>query len=290
VLITGSSGFIGRNLAEYLGDKYQVCAPSSFELDLLHEDVVRGFLKRRNFDVVIHTATTRSNRRLGTPPDMVYRNCRMFFNLARNEHLFGKMLHFGSGAEYDRRHALTRVAEEHFDTTVPVDDYGFSKYICAKAVRASAKIVNLRLFAVFGKYEAPEVRFISNACARVVAGLPIVIRQDTTFDYLYVTDLARITAWFIENTPSRREYNVCSGTARKLTDLAAMVASVSGRDPEIRLLNHRMGAEYSGSNQALLKETLYEFHPMQLAIGELYSWYAGRKDSLDPESLRFDGE
>jgi len=291
VLITGSSGFIGRNITEYLSDKYRLCTPSSGELDLLHEDAVREFLKRHKFDVVIHTATTRSNRRLGAPADMIYRNCRMFFNLARNEPLFGKMLHFGSGAEYDRRRALACAAEDYFDTAVPVDDYGFSKYICAKAIRTSNKIVNLRLFAVFGKYEAWDVRFISNACARVVTGLPIVIRQNIKFDYLYVNDLAKITLWFIENTPRRREYNVCTGTAYELADLATIVASVSGRDPEIKILNHRMGLEYSGNNQALLEEIRpYEFHDMQLAVGELYSWYAEHKDSLDPRLLQFDGE
>ena len=94
---------------------------------------------------------------------------------------------------------------------MPRDAYGFSKYICAKYIERSEKIVNLRLFGVFGAYEDYTVRFISNACCRALKGLPIVLRQDVTFDYLYVKDLAKITRWFIENNARHKAYNVCTG-------------------------------------------------------------------------------
>jgi UDP-glucose 4-epimerase len=106
LLITGGSGFIGRNLAEQLASTYEVLAHSSAELDLLNEQAVRDYLDVHRFDVIVHAATTRSNRRLAAPPDRLERNCRMFFNLVRNlvpnQERFEKMIHFGSGAEYDR--------------------------------------------------------------------------------------------------------------------------------------------------------------------------------------------
>jgi len=43
----------------------------------------------------------------------------MFFNLVRNQSQFGKMIHFGSGAEYDRVQLPPRVREDDFDTRVP---------------------------------------------------------------------------------------------------------------------------------------------------------------------------
>ena len=190
ILITGGSGFIGRNLAEQFASIYEVLTPSSSELDLLKERDVREYLTANSFDVIVHTATTRSNRRLAGPPDLLDRNCRMFFNLARNEGRFGKMIHFGSGAEYDRTYLPARVTEEYFDTRVPADAYGFSKYICAKYIERCDNIIDLRLVGIFGPYEDYTVRFISNACCRVLKGLPIVLRQDVLFDYLYVNDLA----------------------------------------------------------------------------------------------------
>jgi UDP-glucose 4-epimerase len=289
ILITGGSGFIGRNLAEQLASSYEVSAPPAAELDLLSELDVREYLRARHFDVVIHTATTRSNRRVAPPPDLLARNCRMFFNLARNQRQFGKMIHFGSGAEYERADLPARVREEYFDTRVPADAYGFSKYICAKYIERSDRILELRLFGVFGPYEDYTVRFISNACCRVLRGLPIVLRQDVMFDYLYVKDLAQITRWFIENDPCHKAYNVCSGHPVALTELARIVADVSGYNPEVKVARTGMGADYTADNSRMLAEIgAHQFWDLRRSIEDLYSWYARHKSTLDDEALQFD--
>ena len=296
ILITGGSGFIGRNLAEQLASTCQVLAPSSAELDLLNERAVREYLSAHNFDVIVHAATTRSNRRVAAPPDMLDRNCRMFFNLVRNlepnQERFGKMIHFGSGAEYDRGQLPPRVREDYFDTRVPRDPYGFSKYICAKYIERSDRIVDLRLFGVFGAYEDYTVRFISNACCRALKGLPIVLRQDIVFDYLYVKDLVRLTMWFIEHDARHKAYNVCTGQPVALTTLAQVIArvsaEVSGRTPSWNVLTKGVGPEYSADNSRMLAEMgQYQFWDLEASIRDLYRWYQ-QHDGLDAESLGFD--
>jgi UDP-glucose 4-epimerase len=289
ILITGGSGFIGRNLAEQLASAYDMSAPASAELDLLKEQDVRDYLNAHHFDVIVHTATTRSNRRVAAPTDLLDRNCRMFFNLVRNQESFGKMIHFGSGAEYSRAQLPARVQEDYFDTRVPADAYGFSKYICAKYIERSNRIVDLRLFGVFGPHEDYTVRFISNACCRALKGLPIVLRQDVVFDYLYVNDLASITSWFIENDARHKAYNVCSGSPAPLTELAHIVADVSGSNPTVSVSTGGMGPEYTADNSRLLAEMgNYKFWDMRRAISDLYSWYEQHESMIDAASLRFD--
>jgi UDP-glucose 4-epimerase len=289
LLITGGSGFIGRNLAEYLAPLYEVSAPSSPQLNLLDAAAVRGYLSANRFDVVVHAATARSNRRLGAPADLLDRNCRMFFNLVRNDGLFDKMIHFGSGAEYNRSSMPARVRENNFDTSVPMDPYGFSKYICAKYIARCDRIVNLRLFGVFGKYEDYTVRFISNACCRALKGLPVVIRQDAVLDYLYVNDLARITHWFISHEPHYKAYNVCTGEGVPLTQLAALVAELSERKPKVIVGTGGKGPEYTADNGLLLDEIGgFAFSKMPDSVDELYRWYKGQEQGIDCESLRFD--
>jgi|HubBroStandDraft_6_1064221.scaffolds.fasta_scaffold07551_4 UDP-glucose 4-epimerase len=289
LLITGGSGFIGRNLAEYFAPRYEVSAPSSSYLNLLDAPAVRKYLCTNRFDVVVHAATTRSNRRLAAPPDLLDRNCRMFFNLVRNDGLFGRMIHFGSGAEYDRADLPVRVREDYFDTSVPSDPYGFSKYICAKHIARSDRIVDLRLFGVFGKYEDHTVRFITNACCRAIKGMPIVIRQDVVFDYLYVNDLAKITDWFVNHEPHYKAYNVCSGAGVALTKLADIIAEVSGRNPEVIVRTSGMAPEYTADNALLLNEIgRCVFSKLPACMTELYKWYAEQEPDLDCESLRFD--
>src|ERR1022692_4482558 len=267
LLITGGSGFIGRNLAEQLASTHEVWAPSSAELDLLKEQEVPEYLSAHRFDVIVHAATTRSNRRLAAPPDLLDRNCRMFFNLVRNQGRFGKMIHFGSGAEYDRIQLPARVREDYFDTRVPRDAYGFSKYICAKYVERSDRIVNLRLFGVFGPYEDYTVRFISNACCRVLKNLPIVLRQDVLFDYLYAKDLAQITRWFIDNNARHKAYNVCTGRPEAITELARMVAEASGCNPSVSVIHGGMGPAYTADNSRLLGEMgEYQFRDVRSSV------------------------
>ncbi|HUI41527.1 MAG TPA: NAD(P)-dependent oxidoreductase [Terriglobia bacterium] len=290
LLITGASGFIGRNLAEQLRGDYEVTAPTRAELDLGDEEAVRQWFASRRFDVVLHSATVRSNRMTGEPANLCADNCRMFFHLNRHRRQYGHLLYFGSGAEYDRRHYQPRMNEEYFDTHTPVDGYGLSKYLCAKYCERVAKVTNLRLFGVFGKYESWQVRFISNACCRVIHGLPIVIRRDVLFDYLYANDLAAIVKRFIAHPAPQRAYNVCTGAPVLLSALAKMVAEVSGRQPEIVVREPGLGTEYSGDNARLLADMGgFTFTALTESVGELYRWYEEHKEEIDPAQLRFDG-
>ena len=290
LLITGASGFIGRNLAEQLRCHYDVAAPGQAELDLCDEDAVRRFFDSRQFDVVLHAATVRSSRITGEPPNLLADNLRMFFNLPRHRASFGRLLHFGSGAEFDRRHYRPRMSEDYFGAHTPADGYGLSKYVCAKHGEAIEGVTNLRLFGVFGKYEDWRVRFISNACCRVIHGLPIVLRRDALFDYLYIDDLATIVRWFIDHPPSERAYNISTGSPMALSELARIVAEVSGRNPAIIVREPGLGTEYSGDNTRLMAAMGgFQFTEMAESVGRLYAWHEAHKEEVDPDLLRFDG-
>ena len=179
--------------------------------------------------------------------------------------------------------------EDYFDTSVPTDPYGFSKYICAKYIARSERIVELRLFGVFGKYEDYTIRFISNACCRALKGLPIVIRQDVVFDYPYVNDLAKITDWFVSHEPHYKAYNVSSGAGVALMKLAQIDAEVSGRNPEVIVTTGGLAPGYTADNALLLSEIDgYAFLKMPACIEELYKWCLGQEGNIDRESLRFD--
>ena len=57
VLITGSSGFIGRNLLKLLlNNNFDIFSPSSKDYDLTKEDDVERIFKYKKFDSVIHLA------------------------------------------------------------------------------------------------------------------------------------------------------------------------------------------------------------------------------------------
>jgi GDP-L-fucose synthase len=289
LLITGGSGFIGCNLAEQYSGRHEVLAPSRNQLDLLDTAAVRDYLEAHRFDVVIHAATDRSNRGMAASAKLLDRNCRMFFHLACNTSLYGRMLFLSSGAIYDRAYSQSGMKEEDFDRRIPADDYGFSKYICAKAIDGMERVTEMRLFGVFGPYEDWRVRFLSNACCRAVWDMPVSIRQNVFFDYLDVGDLGWILEAFTRNKPRHKHYNVCTGRVLDLKTLAGMVVEASGKKLEIVIKNQGLGNEYSGDSHRLLEELPdFHFREMRESVERLYCWYEARKAAIDPAALHFD--
>ena len=289
IFITGGSGFIGRNLVEHLTKNHQVFAPSHKELELLDEKAVRDYFKGHKFDIVIHSAVRPGHRNTKDSSNQLYNNMRMFFNIIRNKEAFGKMIFLSSGAVYDVSKMLSKVKESDFDAHVPIDEHGFSKYIIAKHIERLDDVVELRIFGIFGKYEDYAIRFISNAICKAIFDLPITIKQNRKFDYLFIDDLMLVIDYFIKNKGSHKAYNATPDKAVELLSLAEKVKKVSGKNLPIVMGNRTMGFEYSGDNSRLKNEIeCIKFTNIGLSIKKLYEWYFNNKKMLNKEFLLID--
>ena len=279
---------MGRNITEYLGGKFKLSIPRRDELDLLDSEQVAAYLKQGNFDAVVHVAgigVSRSSTHVG----LYDSNTNMFLNLARNSGNFGRMIFLGSGAEYGKQRPIVKVKENDFGKVQPQDEYGRAKYFASEYISKHKNIVNLRLFGVFGKYEDYATRFISNAICRSLADMPIILKQDTVFDYIYVNDLARIMAYFIEHEPKKKFYNVGRGQGIELLALAKSVKELTQNPYEIEIKQQGMGKEYTCDNSELLKELgEFKFTPIEQAIKEMVDWYKKNWTKVDAEKLNFD--
>ncbi len=288
VLITGARGFIGKNLVEYLNnkkDKFKIFAPFHVELDLLDERKVEKYLIKNKINIVVHGANVGGSRK-AVVEDVLDKNLRMFFNIVRCRKYFDKLILLGSGGEYDKRKISPKVKEEDFDKFVPMDNYGYSKYIMSKYIEQSANMVNLRMFGVFGKYEDYEFRFISNTIVKNLIGLPIEIRQNVFFDYLYVDDCVKIIEWFIENQGDYKFYNLSSGSIIDLYTLSTKINKVSNYKSEIKIVNKGLNIEYSADNSRLLKQIQgLEFTPIDVSIYKLFKYYESIIDNIDKEKI-----
>src|SRR4030066_1887116 len=132
----------------------------------------------------------------------------------------------GSGALYDMRHYYPKMKEEYFDTHVPVDEHGLCKYVCGKYIQKADKMIDLRIFGIFGKYEDYAIRFISNMICKALFDLPLTIKQNRKFDYIYVNDLMPILDYFIQNTATYKEYNITPDQSIELYTLAEKVRMI----------------------------------------------------------------
>ena len=114
ILITGSSGFIGRNLKEKLPPKDQLFTPSHKQLDLLKENKVEKYINDNNIKYIIHTAKVGGLRGRDNK-ETFFKNLQMFFSITKAEKLVNRIIYFGSGAEFDKNRPLKNVCENDFD-------------------------------------------------------------------------------------------------------------------------------------------------------------------------------
>ena len=291
ILLTGASGFIGKNIVEsYLSKRYRILAPSHKELDLTVCKDVDKFFLNHDVDYVIHSAVKPGHRNAPNKDDLFYLNSRMFYNLLHNTSKFKKMIYLSSGSVYDMaRQDLDNVNEDFFGHFIPEDEHGFFRYVTAKYVEKIEKIVELRIFSIYGKYEDYAIRFISNALCKSIFDLPITIKQNRVFNFMYVDDLMPVLEYFIEYEAKNTTYNVCQDSPVNLLDVAKIVNEVTGKNLPIHIAESGMGYTYSGSNSRLHAEMpSLQLTSIKEGIGHLYDWYGNNKNLINRDLLLFD--
>lgn len=291
ILLLGGSGFIGRNIQDFFEkkDEYVVEAPPSGRLDLINEKSVDDYFHVRYFDVVLFFADYGTRIDKNKKDDKILEfNLRMFLNVEKNKEHYGVMFYSGTGAEYDKRYDIVEAKEEDEGKRIPGDDYGLMRYIIDRIIRQSDKIYDLKIFGLYGKYEPWQFRFISNCCCKALKGLPISIRQNLYFDYLYINDFLDILKMLLDSPPSAHALNITSGRKIDLETLAKIVVEVSGKDIPIIICKEGIGKEYTSNNDLLLKEIgNYEFTSYKDSIIELYQWYCENERIIDLEKLLY---
>lgn len=267
VLLTGGSGFIGRNISKYLKTVCELYIPGRKELNLLDENAVRSYLCNNHIDIVIHAANPNPVKNsLDKPETMFEDSMRVFMNLFHAHDCYEYMYTLGSGAEYDKSRDISMICEENAGRSIPYDSYGLAKYVMNELIEKSPKHCNLRIFACYGPTDH-ESKFITHVIHCCMKQEPITIRQNCYFDYMHVCDLAKILEYFIYHKPKYRAYNVCTGTRFTLMEIAEMVRRQMGTQNEITLLNEGWNKEYTGSNKRLLSEIgNYEFMGLEEGI------------------------
>lgn len=285
VMITGGSGFVGRNLREYLASDYELFAPSHKELELLDYDALERYVTENQIDVIVHGAI--HVPMFNGAEKEFFNDMQMFANLEKISHHVEKLIYFGSGAEFDKRYDIYMVKEEDLGKTIPTSEYGLAKYTMNMIARRSSNIYNLRLFGIFGKYELWNIKFLSNLCCKAIFDIPMTVRKDCYFDFISIENLAHVVAWFIENEPDWHDYNVCYGKPYLLSELAQIIKRISGKDLPITLLSDERNVDYCADNSRLLAQIPeLKITPMEEALENLYRYYENNQNLIDVDVLR----
>ena len=128
---------------------------------------------------------------------------------------------------------------------------------------------------------------MSNLCCKAIFNLPLTIRQECYFDFIYINDLGPIVKWILENNPKYHDYNVCSGKEYLLSQYANKIKQISGKDLKIKILHPEKNLDYTASNQRLISELGDGYiTEIDFALRDLYAYYESHLELIDYQALK----
>lgn len=285
ILISGAgpNGITGKSIKTHFQKKYTILSPGYHELNLTDDSAVRNYFNENKIDYVIHCATDRLRPTFPkcSNNNELESNLRMFFSLAAQAESFKKMIYFGSGAEFDKSTPIVNVQETSFGKSIPKNQYGLGKYIMNLYARKSSNIYNLRLFGTINKHERYTKNIISNLCAKAVERVPLIIKKDCRFSFVYIADVINLIEQIIEKTPSYNDYNLVTSENYLLSDLAKIVLNISKEDLPLIIGDKALNPEYTGCNRRLINEFNIHFTPIEESIRHVYNHFIKNNGTID---------
>lgn len=229
VLITGGNGYFGRSIYKGLSRYHTITSVNRRDVDLTHAGSLKRFFRDRYFDVIIHCAVVGGNRLRKESWKDCDENLMMYYNLLQYKDYFGKMIHFGSGAEL-----------YYSDTP-----YGFSKTVIRNSILHTKDFYNLRAFGVFDENEL-DTRFIKANINRYINKEPLSIHKDRKMDMFYMEDLLKLVNHYICNDDLPKEVDCMYQQTSALSGIAHMINELSDHRCEITLESAEFDIDYKG--------------------------------------------
>lgn len=264
VLITGSSGQIGTNLAIALqkrGDQvsgidirpntWTDCIPTRI-VDLskaASEDIDNGPV-----DVVVHLAAYAKVFELVEHPDRAFDNIRMLYPVLEYCRRHGTPVIFGSSREVygDIQHHITQ--ENAADFVVAESPYSASKIAGEAMVYSYGQCYDLpylvyRFSNVYGRFDNDLERMervIPLFIRKISRGEPIVVfGRDKVLDFTYVDDCVAGVMHGIDALVGGRvrsqTFNLSYGQGNTLVDVVNIVSLALGKKPQVKYEPARPG-------------------------------------------------
>jgi UDP-glucose 4-epimerase len=255
VLVTGVTGFIGRNTARLfhesgwnvigIGTQPPENAPrqslAKYEQFLLPSSDLKILLTETQPDVCVHCAGRASvGYSLINPAEDFKNSLAVTFDLLENIRLYSpkcKIVYLSSAAVYGNPESLPI---EETQTPQPISPYGFHKYMCEQLCSEYSIIYGLstaivRIFSAYGPGLRRQVLW--DICRKALMEDTLELRGsgNESRDFIHVRDITSAIHLIAEKSSFRAEiFNLAGGHETTILRLAELAVSKCGRDIPIK--------------------------------------------------------
>lgn len=263
VLITGSSGYLGRNCIEALSalNLVEIALFSTSKKNISSQYPCYTYLdslKSLHFDYVLHAGwggVTSEERN----SEIIQFNNFLFTKQLLSSINFNYLRGFiflGSQAEYGN---ITHKIKEE-DLAKPTSYYGLYKKLSGEYLEFLSqekcyKYYHLRIFSIFGG-DQNKTWLMPSLIENIISEKEIKITHPKKkISLLHISDFTRIITEIILGSIASGTYNICNSDYTTIEDLVTIISTKLNRS-DLKILNHQKHSETNliGDNSKILSQ------------------------------------
>ena len=303
ILVTGGSGFLGRQIVSECEKKFEVLAPRSSEFNLYDYNSTFNYIKKHKPEVIIHSAAYYGglNINVEEPANLFRNNTLMTANIyeaaAKND--VNKVVAVGSACAYPG-HVEGDMKEKDF-WNGPMHDsvigYGSSKKIQLIAQKSYFQqygllgnhLVLTNLYGehdVFQEYRAHVVSALIKRFSDQINEPEITNWGDGSpvREFLHVKDAAKVISMSVNADHDLDPVNIGTGIGTSIKELADLTAKFIKYKGDLKWDTSKPnGVQRKVLDVSKMKIIFPDFHPISFEEGleQTINWYLSNKSSAD---------